>query len=305
MPAERELSHYVIGYFDVLGQSGSLVQPGSFPPSEKQFQEQGQQARRAIHAVDHLRRLFRGQFETFAKGETLKRLQSERPSPQRADLAAALASKIVNWGMSDAYVAAVPLARGPGLGAVADVYRLLLAAAVVWLTSLAMGNPIRGGVEVGTAAPLGDNEVYGEGLVRAYRLESRAAQWPRIVVGQRLLETLRDVRDRRIEPTASFARDCCLLLRQDLDDRAVVDVLGRAMARLVGRSDLHEAFPKAHDHVRGQIRLHRDAGDCKLVSRYETLLAYFDEQAPLWRPAVEPAEGAGVGAAGVVADRRR
>ena len=25
------------------------------------------------------------------------------------------------------------------------------------------------------------------------------------------------------------------------------------MASLVGRSDLHEAFPKAHNHVRGQI----------------------------------------------------
>ena len=190
MPAERALSHYVIGFFDVLGQSGSLVQPGSFPPSERQFREQGQKARRAIYAVDNLRLLFREQFETFAKGEALKCLQSEWPSPQRADLTAALASRIVNWGMADAYVAAVPLARGPGPGAVADVYRLLLAAAVVWLTSLAMGNPIRGGVEVGTAAPLGDSEVYGEGLARAYRLESRAAKWPRIVVGPRLFETL-------------------------------------------------------------------------------------------------------------------
>ena len=186
--------------------------------------------------------------------------------------------------MSDAYVAAVPLARDSTPGAVADVYRLLLAAAVVWLSSLAMGNPIRGGVEVGTAAPLGDSEVYGEGLARAYRLESRAAKWPRIVVGPRLFATLQDVRDRRIEPTASIARDCCLLLRQDPDDRTVVDVLGWAMASLVGRSDLHEAFPKAHNHVRGQIRLHREAGDRKLVSRYETLLAYFDERAPLWRP---------------------
>ena len=142
---------------------------------------------------------------SMSAGKLSTRTPTLVPEPQRTAFRAALASNIVSWGMSDAFCVAVPLEAGSGatgaMAAMADVRRLLEVAAATWLFSFAEGDPIRGGMEIGTAAKMRENDVYGAALVEAYHLESNVARAPRIVVGEQLVSALQDLRQ---DPDVNF-----------------------------------------------------------------------------------------------------
>ena len=284
-----EHGFYVIGVFDVLGQRSRLMEPISFPPTtEEETQRAAQNLQDTALAVDRFRHLFRRQFEE--RRRVLAEEASEVPAPQRARLEASLGWNLVDWGMSDTWCAAVRLEADPGAAGVTaaavGIRRLLEAAAATWLMSLATAHPIRGGMEIGTATEMREGDVYGAALVEAYRLESAIAGGPRIVLGERLVEWLQNARrDPDVEEAARVVRDCRSLLRRDPSDwRAVVDVLG-PWARPGGPSHLpflREAFNRAYDHVRRELRRHEEAESETLADRYRALLAYFDERAADW-----------------------
>ena len=285
---ERAHGYYAVGLFDILGQKRKLSPAIEFPPrNDDEVQQLAVKTVEAARGVDLFRQLFQLHFDTFARGEAAERHVLGLPTAVRAEATADLASRIVSSRFSDTYVAAVPLSRSSIVSAMVDVYRSLLTAAVVWLLSLASRNPVRGGVEIGFAVEMGPGaEVYGEGLVRAYGLESKVAQWPRIVAGERLVNVLQDTRTGGGTPAsqraANVATECWSLLKEGPDQTVFLDALGAKMAGLVRRS-FPDAFPTAHNEVRSQLRRHREAGDRKLISRYETLLTYFDSQEPTWR----------------------
>ena len=54
------------------------------------------------------------------------------------------------------------------------------------LMSLANTHPLRGGIDVGLAAEIGPQEIYGAALGSAYLPESGEAGYPRIVIGDEL-----------------------------------------------------------------------------------------------------------------------
>lgn len=85
-------------------------------------------------------------------------------------------AKVVYRGISDSFIVTVCLADVELLPApVNGVYRAYVAAASMWLLALSIGHPIRGGIDVGLAIDIDDDEIYGPVLDNAYRL-SRA--WP-------------------------------------------------------------------------------------------------------------------------------
>ena len=288
MSGERHFvfGHYVIGVFDILGQSRKLLQPIHFPPGSSERQQIVDNLRDTAGAVLRLRELFEQQFDALAECEVAERVASQSHQAKgRTATRATEVSKIVSWGISDAYVVAVPLAAASQPSALTNVYLSLGAAAQVWLASLASGTPIRGGVELGTAVTMGENEVYGQALAAAYRIESRVAQGPRIVIGERLIRFLRDVRIHSGPPgIADRATQCFSLLREDVDNEMAIDGLGDVMANVGDPSLRRKVFARAHAYVRGQLTSHLQVGDADLVSRYEALLAYFDDRAPVWCP---------------------
>ena len=192
--------------------------------------------------------------------------------------------------MSDTFCVAVPIEpKSGGTGAMAtfaDVRRSLEVAATTWLVSLAEGAPFRGGLEIGIAAQMPENDVYGQALIDAYHLESEVADWPRIVVGKDLVSALQDARqdpDAAFQGAAMFARQCWSMLRQDGQGNTEIDPLGGFWSTPERRRSFRDVFTRAHNYVRDQLREHRETGCTTLVSRYERLLAYFDEHAPSWQ----------------------
>ena len=288
-PANPLNYYHVVGVFDMLGQSRRLLQPARFPLRTSDEESRVvHNLTEAVASVGEFRNLFRQQFD--ARRAAFEQSAAAVPEGERAAFVAALASHIMTWGMSDTYCIAVPLHKASGaagaMASMADVRRSFEAAAAAWLISLARGAPIRGGVEIGYAASMEENEVYGEALVQAHHLESKIAGGPRIVVGENLVTLLHGASqnsDVDWQGAAEFARNCQSMLRQDPDGKTTIDALGGSWATPDRRLQLRDVFADAWNNVRRQLLAHEAARCETLVSRYTELLTYFDEHARAWR----------------------
>ena len=274
----------------MLGQSRKLRKQTGVPVDEDHAERRRvvENLKATAGVVIMYRRLFKTFFLAAAKHTGRADLL---PPPHRAQMLAAMSSDILCWGVSDSIFVAVPLAwtRHPAARAI-DLFRSLLAAGSMWLAGLSTNNPIRGGMEVGTGIDIEPGEIYGQALEAAHHLESTVAKRPRIVVGPRCVEFLQEVErrgqasDANVRLAASCAKLCLSMLKTDADGVTVVDGLGETMmAQAEKVPDLREQFRRAHENVRAQYQRFRDTGDAKHASRYEALVAYFDERAPNWQ----------------------
>lgn len=286
---EGTFGYYMIGVFDVLGQSGKLRDQTSVPLHDEPAERQ----RIVTHLKDtagvvlEFRRLFTKFLE--AAGRPTGRANA-LPEPQRTEMLAALASNVLCWGVSDSIFVAVPLAwtRHPA-ASVGDVFRMLLAAGSMWLFGLSRNHPIRGGIEIGTGIDIEPGEIYGEALAAAYHLEAKVAKRPRIVVGPKCVEFLEatkrteDVSDDGSRMAASVADLCLSMLWTDSDGHRVVDGLGRTMlAQSREVPEVRDEVARAHANVRRYCDDFRRAGNVELAERYEALRDYFKQRASNW-----------------------
>lgn len=156
------------------------------------------------------------------------------------------------------------------------------------LTSLAAKHPLRGGLEVGWGTTLMPSEVYGAGLVRAYKLESEIAEYPRVVMGSEILEYL-DVVQRQ-HPTTLFGRNaiqtvehCKRFLVRDNDGQFMLDFLGDAFREVASRvPGIEETIGDAYAFVRGTYDQFEAEGPPKLAGRYQRLKEYMEGRLEQW-----------------------
>jgi hypothetical protein len=97
--------------------------------------------------------------------------------------------------------------------------------AVFWLQRglLSLGVRTRGGICRGSIFH-NSNFVFGEAMVRAYRLESRVAVFPRVVIDEEIVESL--LSEPIPEGIAVFRNRIAHMVRLDADGRYFVDYLG-------------------------------------------------------------------------------
>lgn len=86
---------------------------------------------------------------------------------------------------------------GPAIG----VYGCFNACCMLHLLALSLKRPIRGGIDVGLGIDLTDDEVYGPVLERAHFLESKVADYPRIVLGDDLTAYLDELEHQKVALT--------------------------------------------------------------------------------------------------------
>jgi hypothetical protein len=289
---ERVLGYYLVGFFDILGQSTALRGLKHLPRTEEEAATALQLLKRTAGTVRALRRMFLEIFETVgAPTEFALSL----PMPARERVMAATRASLAHWGVSDSVIVAASLLdTGHPCTPINGVYRTFVAAASTWLLTLSAGRPIRGGLEVGLAIPIEGDEVYGPVLDRAYQLESRVADAPRIVVGEVCLDYLSsfdEVPPLSVEQAlaAQMAAVCRSMIRLGADGVPMLDVLGdqmiglsNTMGKMFGESIADRVEP-AHQYVRLQLLHAEGVGNDRMAGRYRNLLAYFDERAPVWR----------------------
>ena len=162
--------YYLVGVFDVLGQSKKLREPTRSPSIEDPAEQQRILAnlKDTAGVVLGFRKLFANFFDGVDNAPPSPLLRFLPPHSQ--EMLAATASEIVRWGVRTPF-SSLPAGSGTAPAApVADMFRSLLAAAAMWMAGLSTNHPIRGGMEIGTGIDIAPGEIYGQALDAAYHL---------------------------------------------------------------------------------------------------------------------------------------
>jgi hypothetical protein len=101
--------------------------------------------------------------------------------------------KVHSQSFSDTNIWFTPVSDQEGRLFSATISRLMLGVGIAHLLALSRGTPCRGGIALacGTDAIgkiTGAEEIYGPALIEAYQLESKRADYPRVVVGDYLIK---------------------------------------------------------------------------------------------------------------------
>lgn len=272
---------YCVAFLDILGQRRKLRQLPRLPRDDAETRKF---LAETAGYVLRLRRHLSECFEQFAKPTQF--LSALPVDAQNRIMSAKSAVKY--RGFSDSFIIAVSCKGddeqcGPTIG----VFGCIAACCILHLQALAYKRPIRGGIDVGLALDLDEHEVYGPVLESAHYLESRVADYPRIVVGDELSKYLDDIEKSPIAtPLGRLARSLATRCKQyitlDSDGSRMLDFLGVEMAKLSTPELRKGLFGRASEYMSEQKQIAQAQGDEKHLSRYTRLGNYFDKQSALW-----------------------
>jgi len=167
------------------------------------------------------------------------------------------------------------------------IFSVLGACATAILSSLGAKTPIRGGIDAGTGMEMNEDELYGPVVARAYKLESRFAKHPRIVVGDQFVHYLKSAVEspetgRKADFEKLMAQTCLDFLMVDIDGLTAIDFLGKGYKTHIAQSLNPMLVSMSYDYVVEQYNRHKENRDTKLAIRYAILLDYFESRKENW-----------------------
>lgn len=284
------LGWYAVAFFDILGQQERLrsIHLPEHRNDPKAMEDVREALRATYGAVLQMRDDFKSAFDAYARSRDEMDL-SGLDEQQRIEFRSLVNEPIRFRGFSDSLVVYLPLRPNDAAKLpVRGIYGILSAAAVAFTCSLARGHPIRGGIDVGVGVIHGEDEIYGPALSRAYTLESRVADYPRVVVGEELVKYIRAHANQPQDSLltgvgAKIASRCAELLTIDCDGHPIVDHMGQHIHDLISSKIDGAVIKCAYEEVIKSVEHFKAKRDSRLAFRYNTLLDYFDDRLPIWQ----------------------
>ena len=285
MSREIVFQDYVVGLIDFLNQGNQLDMLKTIPVTDDEKPRFIEAAKKTVGVVDCFRRTFR---EFFEKSTTRSpsSLREQLNDKQREEYDRFIAVEIGCQHFSDTTVIYSPLVNLKGALTFHGVHNMLIAAGSTLLSALAERVAFRGGIEVGVGVEYWTKEIYGPVLRDAYNLESSVAEYPRVVLGNKVMEYIHQVTaNRETDLLSTLNRDmaaaCKALICVDQDGVPIVDYLGKGFRNITDIADLtedldydtviHQAFGFVDDEHK-RFKMERDH---KLALRYARLRDYF------------------------------
>lgn len=287
------LGHYAVAFIDLLGQQEFLRNLHSLPNPEvpEDMDATREHLKNTYGVVTGMRKFFSDSFEAYArKPKDINELTPE----QRKEFGTLTNNPIKFQTFSDSVVIYMPLRTDTAKLPVRGIYGILGAAATTFTCCLAAGHPIRGGIDVGLGMDITKNEIYGPALSRAYTLESRIANYPRIVIGKELVSYLEALKDQFSTDVPAviakkMAKKCIECIAFDDDGHPFIDYLGESYRNLFGEVVDATVIKKAYDQVLKFSAKYQSEKNSKLAFRYTLLRNYFEDRLPLWKDLIEKA----------------
>jgi hypothetical protein len=273
--------YYVIGFLDVLGQREKLRQlHHRLPRNDVEWAEAKKNLGETAGYVIKLRELLDDYYQQF-----------KNPGPLLASLPVQVQKQIKDArhvaryrGFSDSFIMTASL-RGDddNCTGMSAAFGTIGACCMLPLVALSMKRPIRGGFDVGLGLEIATDEIYGPALERAHYLESRVADYPRVLVGDELWKYLNEV---EAQPaTTQFGKVAAKLaslskgfITTDTDGHLMLDFLGQKVAKNLGPDQWRELHKNAGDYITEQEKAAQAEKDEKMISRYVKLRTYFESR---------------------------
>lgn len=293
LPAMRstEVGYFVIGLFDLLGQSQALEKYGPVPRTQAEMEIFKEHLNATVGEIDGFRETFKSFFQRFLE----QLLQGPETIPLTDQLKAFLKRlhtvDLRLMVFSDTVVTFAPLRIDEGQFTALGLYSMMTASINTIIFELARHIPIRGSIEVGIGGEFWEGQVYGPALARANHIEKEVCQWPRIVIGPGALKFLSDCasddsRSVRSEYNKIVARICLDLIQKDKEGVSFLDYLGERCRGYVGHDpQIREAVLLARDFVETELKRFTKEGNDKLAARYFILDRYFQDNVQRWTKA--------------------
>lgn len=278
---DMSMEWYVVGFFDLLGQQDELRALKSLPDeSDTEGNERFiQLIKNTVGRVIRFEKAFVDYFEGFNSLNITEDPEFLAINPN-LDKSHYKGNPVNIQQFSDCVIAYSSLCNETYKCPIQGVYAVLTAIASSIIGFMAMGIPIRGGIDVGLGTELSENNFYGPALARAYTLESKVAQHPRIVVGEELLRYL----DLHLayngnDPVANYNKVIAgfskALITRDTDGCAIVDFLGEAVMEMLKETRGKAIVNDACQYAQNQLLEWHEKKDEKMIKRYTLLTDYF------------------------------
>jgi hypothetical protein len=275
---EIPYSFYLVAYVDILGQRAK-IRDLRMPLNQEDYDRTLASLKETAGVVLGLRDMFETSFSELSKPSEI----SNNLSPEMQSEIMKLRRNEINFmGFSDSIIVSVNLANNDyNLTPMNGIYPALFTLCNVFLSMLAIGHPIRGGIDIGPCVSLPNSEIYGAALERAYYLESKVANYPRLVVGKELYDYILEVKNQekisfKSQIANKYAEKSLKLITIDKDNRYTLDYLGKEVQEIAHESDgipISEVRKKALAFIEKQLDYFYNRDD-KLYKRYFQVYEY-------------------------------
>lgn len=223
-PAAKKsvVAFHIVALVDLLGQSTTLERFGGIPGTPKEKKAFGRLMLATFGTVNRFRERIVLLNASSPQTHRVPDEVARRLSPRQLRLLSNIPEPAIGYQFfTDLALLKINLSGQTGCGPLVSLYGLFRQLGLLMLTQLAEGVLFRGAVEAGICAELDENDLYGQAVGRAYALESRTAVYPRIVIGEHLINYVKSFSEKRLAK----------------DERAI----GEAYAGVIGRCLMKEA----------------------------------------------------------------
>jgi hypothetical protein len=186
---------------------------------------------------------------------------------------------------SDGLVLFFPL-REDGHYPLGSTYSALCACASMMLCGLDRGFPFRAGIAIGAGCSLNSSDIYGPALAEAYRLESKVAVYPRVVLSDSILEWLdsfenksyASAEDQRV--AYAMKEKCKEMLMHDEDNALALDYLKEStLVSLGGETNVAKPISGMKLFVNEMIKKFSSEENPQILDKYKYVARYINSRA--------------------------
>ncbi len=269
--------YFVVGLADVLGQSERLLAYNDPPPKGLANRKKLADLRSdTLVPVRQFRKDFHDQFRGYEKALA----KSPLIGGPVGKLLDSIGSEPVGvHAFSDLVALSLSLRTDMKAVPMEGVFLMTAAFGRASLCSLYRGHPVRGGIELDVAWPIGrheiQSEIYGPALAKASHLESRVAGYPRIVVGENLRNYIALWKNQpESEPNLKYADIVSSLLVTDDDGLIVVNPFSDWYWRKDLSGNRRQMAERCFEFADGERKKFESCGDAKLKARYLRLISF-------------------------------
>lgn len=287
---KREIKYYLVAYIDILGQRESLMKLKNLPETVAQRIEFNDVILDTYGFVRSFREAFFNNLKLFSEDQTS--LPPQFPPEATAKLKEMKRMNVKSILISDTVILYTPIKDNDIPYPQSGIYAILSSMAIIFQSALGVEKPCRGAIELGWAISLEEGDLYGYALGKAYELESKIADYPRIVVGEELikfLSTSHQIVQPGIDPlldySVSMSKVCLELISKDDDGCYILDYMGEGFKKYCfsENESTSAMVPNSYQFIEKCIETFKKNENIKLLKRYEKLKNYFDKNIHRWK----------------------